>query len=198
MVVVMNEEHAALCSSPEWAAYLHDDVLPAFSAIVKDNSHMLEVGPGPGAATEWLRTRVKRVTVLEIDEEAAERLRARFAGGNVEVTLGDATDLPFPDETFDAVGSFTMLHHVPSRSMQDRLLAETFRVLRPGGALIGSDSLASVDLHHFHAGDVYNPIEPASLLTRLQTVGFERINVDVADVLRFIAYKSNGAEPCTH
>ncbi len=192
----MNEEHATLCSSTEWATYLRDEVLPAISSIVDDGGHMLEIGPGPGAATEWLRSRVQHLTVVEIDEAAAERLRSRFADGDVDVTSGDATDLPFPDEAFDAVGSFTMLHHVPTRSMQNRILAEAFRVLRPRGVLIGSDSLASVDLHHFHAGDVYHPVDPASLLTRLQTVGFERINIDVADVLRFVAYKASDAKPC--
>lgn len=54
-----------------------------------------------------------------------------------------------------------MLHHVPTVALQNRLLAEVLRVLRPGGVLIGSDSLASNDLHLFHDGDTYNPVEPA-------------------------------------
>jgi hypothetical protein len=32
---------------------------------------------------------------------------------------------------------------------------------------LGSDSLPSDGLHHFHEGDTYNPVEPAAFLTRL-------------------------------
>jgi ubiquinone/menaquinone biosynthesis C-methylase UbiE len=156
---------------------------------------MLEIGPGPGAATSWLRSKVPHLTVVEVDELAAKVLTERFAGTNVTVATGDATELAFPDRSFDAVGCFTMLHHVPTRHHQNLLLAEGFRVLRDGGVLFGSDSLASVDLHHFHTGDTYNPIEPATLLTRLQTLGFDRINIDVADVLRFIAHKPKSPSP---
>jgi hypothetical protein len=64
----------------------------------------------------------------------------------------------------------------------------SFRVLRPGGVLICSDSLAS-DLHHFHEGDTYNPVEPTSVLGRLQTLGFEKITVTVDEGLKFVAHK---------
>ena len=103
--------------------------------------------------------------------------------------------MTFGDECFDSVGSFTMLHHVPTAPLQAKVLSEAFRVLRPGGVLIGSDSLASNDLHHFHVGDTYNPIEPASLLSRLETLGFHRITVTVDNELRFAARKPslNGA-----
>ena len=50
-------------------------------------------------------------------------------------------------------------------------------MLRPGGTLVGSDSVHSVELHHFHEGDVYNPIDPGTLFTRLQTIGFDYITV---------------------
>ena len=59
------------------------------------------------------------------------------------------------------------------------MLAEVLRVLRPGGTLIGSDSLPSTQLHEFHEGDVYNPLEPATLLTRLQTIGFGAVMISV-------------------
>jgi SAM-dependent methyltransferase len=84
---------------------------------------------------------------------------------------------------------FTMLHHVPTRALQDALLASALRVLRPGGTLVGSDSLASDALHHFHAGDTYNPVEPAALLTRLQTIGFAEITIMVGERLMFRAGK---------
>jgi ubiquinone/menaquinone biosynthesis C-methylase UbiE len=191
----MNENHAELCPSPEWAAVIQDEVLPSLTQHADLGEDMLEIGPGPGAATEWLRQKVKRLTAVEVDAAAAGKLADRFAGGNVEVVVGSAAELSCPDESFDSVGSFTMLHHVPTLAMQNKILAEAFRVLRPGGVLICSDSLASNDLHHFHEGDTYNPVEPTSVLARLQTLGFENITVVVDGMLKFIAYKPAGQQP---
>jgi SAM-dependent methyltransferase len=190
----MNENHARVCPSPEWAQYLQDEVIPEVSHGVSLGEELLEVGPGPGAATEVLRHRVKRLVAIELEEPAAAALAQRHAGTNVEVVIGDATALPFPDDSFDSAASFTMLHHVPTAALQNRLLAEILRVLRPGGALIGSDSLASDDLHQFHEGDTYNPVEPAAFLTRLQTIGYENITLTVDHALKFRGYKPGGAD----
>jgi hypothetical protein len=46
--------------------------------------------------------------------------------------------------------------------------------------------------------DVYNPIEPASLITRLQTIGFDHVMVSVGYDVRFVARKPDGdASRCT-
>lgn len=192
----MNENHAKLCPSPEWAAWLQNDILPALADGVDLGSELLEVGPGPGAATDWLRHKVKRLVALESDEQAAAKLAGTYGADGVEVVTGDATAMSFPDGSFDSAASFTMLHHVPTAALQNRLLAEVLRVLRPGGVLIGSDSLGSNGLHHFHSGDDYNPVEPATLLTRLQTLGFGKITISVADSLTFVAYKPDGEQRC--
>jgi SAM-dependent methyltransferase len=184
----MNENHAC-CAGAEWAEYLHTEVLPKVTRDVDLGRELIEVGPGPGASTEWLRDRVGRLVAVELEPDAAAALADRFAGTNVEVINEDATALSFPDGTFDSAGCFTMLHHLPTAALQNRLLAELLRVLRPGGVLIGSDSLHSVDLHHFHEGDTYNPIEPATLLTRLQTLGYEEITLSVSHGMAFIAHK---------
>ena len=186
----MNKWHAELLGTPEWAAILHEEVLPVVTHGVDLGDDLLEIGPGPGAATEWLRHRVRRLVALELEPAAADALGARFAGTNVEAVTGDATALPYPAGSFDTVGMFTMLHHVPTRALQDKILAESLRVLRPGGTLIGSDSLPSDGLHHFHAGDTYNPVEPAGLLTRLQTIGFGEITITVGHTLLFRARKA--------
>ena len=184
----VNKWHELL-RTPEWAAFLHEEILPAVTHGVDLGDDLLEIGPGPGASTEWLRHRVSRLVALEIEPEAAEALGQRFAGTNVEAVTGDATALTYPDESFDTVGMFTMLHHVPTRAMQDAILAGALRVLRPGGTLIGSDSLASDRLHQHHEGDTYNPVEPAAFLTRLQTIGFGEITLMVGERLLFRARK---------
>src|SRR4051794_36792354 len=185
----MNENHA-LCSTPEWAEFMESEVLERVTAGLDLGDEMLEIGPGPGAATRWLRHRVKRLVALELDPHAATRLANELAGTNVTVRLGDATQVPFPDESFDSVGCFTMLHHLPTAQEQFRTLCTAYRVLRPGGVLVGADSVATHGLHEFHEGDTYNPIDPARLLVFLQAAGFGHVFVSAGEGLLFTARKS--------
>jgi SAM-dependent methyltransferase len=187
-VISVNENHARLCAGPEWAQHLHTDVLPSVTTGVALGEELLELGPGPGAATDWLRARVRRVVAVEHDKPAADALARRFAHTNVEILHRDATALGFDDASFDSAASFTMLHHVPTRVLQTRLLAEALRVLRPGGALIGYDSLHSEELHHFHEDDAYNPIDPPALLTILLALGFRDVTITVDWALKFVAH----------
>ena len=184
----MNPDHEKLCGSQEWAADLQAQILPVVTAGVSLGQDMLEIGPGPGAATAWLLDRVAHLTALEADEAAAARLAARYPD-SVTVDIGDATQMPYGDESFDSVGSFTMLHHVPTAAAQHQILAEALRVLRPGGWLAGSDSLASSRLHYFHHDDTYNPLEPSTLLVWLRALGFTPITITVGDELMFTACK---------
>jgi SAM-dependent methyltransferase len=189
----VNRNHAELLGTAEWAAFLHNEVLPVITQGVDLGDDALEIGPGPGAATDWLRHRVKRLVALDLEPDAVVALGKRFAGTNVEAVAGDATALPYPDESFDTVAMFTMLHHVPTSALQNAILAGALRALRPGGVLIGSDSLPSDRLHQFHQGDTYNPVEPAAFLTRLQTLGFGEITITVNHRLLFRARKESAS-----
>jgi ubiquinone/menaquinone biosynthesis C-methylase UbiE len=191
----MNENHA-VCSTPEWAEFMESEVLEPVTAGLDLGDDMLELGPGPGAATRWLRHRVARIVGVEVDPEAAARLADELADTNVTIEVGDATRVPFADESFDSVGCFTMLHHLPTAQEQFRTLCEAFRVLRPGGVLVGADSLASQGLHEFHEGDTYNPIDPARLLVFLQAAGFGHVMVAAGDGLLFTARKSIQERSC--
>src|SRR5581483_6141598 len=48
----MNENHAKLCPSPEWAEHIQHEVLPYLTEHIDLGEQLLEIGPGPGAATE--------------------------------------------------------------------------------------------------------------------------------------------------
>jgi len=181
----MNEEHLRLCASPEWAETVQSLILPWALDGVQLGDDLLEVGPGPGRSTDALRHQVPRLTAVEADATLAAALATRLAGTNVEVVHADATALPFEAGRFSAAASFTMLHHVPSPALQDRLLAELARVLRPGGILVGVDSLDRPAWRELHRGDVCVPVDPAGFPDRLRRAGFADVDVQIADFGRF-------------
>jgi SAM-dependent methyltransferase len=94
---------------------------------------LLEVGGGQSGLSALLYPRA-RVTNLDMEPAFAE---APCNRDNPRVTFvaGDATDLPFADESFDVVTMFDLLEHVPDDGAVAR---EALRVLRPGGWVLVS------------------------------------------------------------
>jgi len=185
----VNRNHALVCPTPEWAEHLRTQVLPRLLDRTQLGRRMLEVGPGPGAATEFMRHHVEHLVAVELDQEAVEELRVRFAGGGVEVVHGDATAIPFPDESFDSAGCFTCSTSFRPPSCRTSCCPRCGAYCVPGGVLIASDSLPRNSLHHFRETDVYNPVDPASLFPRLQTPGYKSITVSDDPTLTFTAHK---------
>ena len=99
--------------------------------------------------------------------------------------------MPFSDGEFSAALTFTTLHHVPSVGLQDRLLSrEVWRVLRPGGFFMGSDSIQSLAMRLIHIGDVWVPVDPDTFGGRLETAGFQVLAVEKRPVaFRFLAQR---------
>jgi len=173
----MNTDHLELLISDEWREKLLEVILPHALNGIRLGDDVLEIGPGPGMTTDLLRADIVGLTAVELDAGLASDLAKRLADTNVTVRHADAAALPFDDHRFTAVVSFTMLHHVPTAPLQDRVFAEVGRVLRPGGLFVATDSLASEDLAALHVGDIYNPAEPNGLTDRLAAAGFEDIRV---------------------
>jgi ubiquinone/menaquinone biosynthesis C-methylase UbiE len=173
----MNRAHALICSSGWWARTVERELLPWGLAGVDLGEEVLEVGPGYGATTRVLARRAGELTVLELDPGYCERLR-RVLPTRVNVAQGDATRMPFADGSFSAVVCFTMLHHVPSVELQDRLLAEVTRVLRDGGVFAGTDSVGSGQIFRLlHLRDTLVPVPPDGLPTRLEGAGLSEPSV---------------------
>ncbi len=173
----MNLLHRRYCRSDRWRRAVHRGMMPWVLREVDLGANVLEIGPGPGVTTDWLRERVPALTCVEIDHQLAASLGDRLSGTNATVVEGDATQTRFPGASFDSAVCFTMLHHVPSRQLQDRLLVEACRVLKPGGLFLGSDSTSSFRFRLFHLFDICVPVEPDGFPTRLEAAGFGEIEV---------------------
>ena len=115
----MNLLHRLLCRSALWRWTVERWVIPWALDGLDPREDVLELGPGLGLTTDVLRERAARLTAVEIDPRLASSLQEHMKNTNVEVVEADATAMPFPDGSFSAVLSFTMLHHVPSVTLQD-------------------------------------------------------------------------------
>jgi SAM-dependent methyltransferase len=177
----MNEAHE-VCGGDEWRQIMRDQILPWVLNGTDLGDDVLEVGPGYGAVTDVLSATLPKVTCVEIDETLAAMLTERFSGvPSVRILRGDATALDFPADRFSGAACFTMLHHVPTAELQDRLLAEVARVLRPGGTLVASDGIGDDNMENAHQGDTYNPVDPGGLAERLASAGFVDVEVRTND-----------------
>lgn len=101
-----------------------------------DGGTLLEVGCGMGYdSLEFIRRGV-RVTAVDLTPNAVEFAKRHFevvGAAAEEVKVGNALDLPFDDETFDAVWSNGVLHATGDTR---KAISEVFRVLKPGGRAI--------------------------------------------------------------
>ena len=186
----MNLAHRWLCNSARWKNAVETYILPWTLKDLTLGENVLEVGPGPGATTDLLRTRVQQLTCVEVNPALAENLRRRQLDRNVRVVCEDATAMSFPAATFDGAVCFTMLHHVASAELQDRLLAEVYRVLRPNGVFAGADSLDSRYFGLIHLFDTLVLVDPKTFPDRLRAVGFQDVHVDLNPyAFRFRALK---------
>jgi ubiquinone/menaquinone biosynthesis C-methylase UbiE len=169
----MNAFERFFCSSFLWRRITQRQLLPSILSGVPLGDHLLEIGAGYGAATQFLQSRVARVTFLEHDLNFIFKGRLQTKGRTSEATVcGDATQLPFANQTFTSVLAILVLHHIKSPQLQDQLFAECSRVLRPGGVFLAFD-IPDAWFHRIaHIRSTFTPIDPATISTRLTNVGF--------------------------
>lgn len=158
---------------------------------------VLEIGVGMGADyVEWL-TAGAHATGVDLSAASLERARRRCeqAGLEPDLHVADAEQLPFPDNSFDVVYSYGVMHHSPNT---EACVRQAFRVLKPGGrarimvyhhpsitglmlwlryGILGGLSLRQSVFHHLESPGTktYTQAEALALMS-----GFENINMSLA------------------
>jgi ubiquinone/menaquinone biosynthesis C-methylase UbiE len=120
----------------------------------RGDERVLDVGCGRGLMLTGVAKRLTSGSVVGVDLWQAEdqsgnnpettRANARAEGveGRIEIQTGDARQLPFAADNFDAVVSSWALHNIYQRDGREQALREIVRVLKPGGRLL------LVDIRH--------------------------------------------------
>ena len=113
--------------------YALEPYIRPFALFDGHDKRVLEVGVGMGADhAEWAKSRPARLVGVDLTAAGIELTRQRLLlmGLSSELLTADAEKLPFPDDTFDIVYSWGVLHYTPDT---ERAVSEVYRVLRPGG-----------------------------------------------------------------
>lgn len=93
----------------------------------------LEIGCGWGARTPWIGELCDEMHGVEPNAEVLADARAWYPGITFQETKADA--MPYPDDHFDLIVSWTVLQHIPPEGIE-ATAREVKRVLAPGGALL--------------------------------------------------------------
>lgn len=112
--------------------------------VPEPGQKVLEVGPGTGYyalhTSQWLSPG-GTLQILDVQQAMLDHTtrRARELGlPNVAPSLGDAQDMPYADDTFDAAYLVATLGEAPDQSS---VLCELSRVLKPGGRLVVGEGM---------------------------------------------------------
>jgi SAM-dependent methyltransferase len=178
--------------------------LPVAGFFASGTGRVVDIGAGSGRAAIGVLLAKPRATVTGvdiyrgfygIDDNTPERFvrNARIAGvaDRAEAVVGDARELPFGSETFDAAISLAAIDHLP-RADIPKALAEAARVLKPGGdfllMLVNADGWAK--LASPHAVGHHPSADPNRWRALLAAAGFDVVNQGTQPaVLYFLARK---------
>lgn len=102
----------------------------------------LEIGCGRGVGTQLILElfRADTVDAFDLDPRMVALARRLSRVSNVRFWVADASAIPAPSATYDAVFDFGIIHHIPDWR---KALAEVARVLKPGGRFYVEEILAA-------------------------------------------------------
>jgi ubiquinone/menaquinone biosynthesis C-methylase UbiE len=155
-------------------------------AAIRDGESVLEVAVGTGLAFEKIieanpSGRNEGIDLTDAMLARAEARARKTGSGNFRLSVGDAYDLEFGDDSFDVVVNNYMFDLLPEQDFP-RVLSEFRRVLRPGGRLVIVNMTTGERWYNGIWSLIYS-INPAvlggcrgvSLVAHLQAAGFTGI-----------------------
>ena len=161
---------------------------PTALAHIAMGETVLDLGSGGGIDVLLSARRVGpagKVYGLDMTDEMLELARANQAKAgvtNVEFLKGDIEHIPLPDNSVDLIISNCVINLSPDK---DRVLAEAFRVLKPGGRFAVSDIVIKGDMPkdirqsiELWAGCIAGAMEENEYQRKLAQAGFEQVSIE--------------------
>ena len=170
-----------------WNAAMRDAAAMLLkTARLAAHGRVLDVGCGSGQTMAWFRAAHPAWDVVGLDV-AFEGLNAARAFGERELLAASALDLPFADQSMDAVITLDVLQHLPLRGGDSQALSEMRRVLRPGGHLLIRTNAQSLPYAADDEAFAFHKYEVLELRTKLNHAGFRVTRVGRLNALLGLA-----------
>lgn len=164
---------------------------PTAIAGLKPGEVVLDLGSGGGIDLFLAAQRVGptgKAIGLDMTQEMvdlAQKKTLKVGAQNVEFRLGEMEDIPLEDESVGVIISNCVVNLSPDK---DRVFAEAYRVLKPGGRMVLSDIVAEGHLPpavkesvEAWAGCVAGALEKREYLEKIEAVGFREVKVRVGE-----------------
>jgi len=160
---------------------------PLALASLREGETVLDLGSGAGFDCFLAAKRVGetgRVIGVDMTPEMVAKARENAGKGNytnVEFRLGEIENLPVADSSVDAVISNCVINLSPDK---EKVFAETFRVLRPGGRLMVSDIVLLQELPDWikssisaYIGCLAGAMMKEDYITAVKKAGFRDVSI---------------------
>ena len=167
--------------------------------IRKNFQSVLEIGCGNGNGTKLIKKYFapNTITAIDLDDKMIKIAQKRNKDSSISFKVMDASNLDFPDEQFDAIFDFGIIHHIPQ--WRD-CLNELKRVIKPNGELLIED--LSIDSFTNDIGKLWKILtdHPYELMYTakefkefLNEIGFIIINYRESNPLKLVKFFSLNA-----
>jgi O-antigen chain-terminating methyltransferase len=145
----------------------------------KPGRPIVDLGCGRGEWLELLKQKKLTATGVDLNGVMIDQCNER----KLKVVQSDAIEFlrQLPDDSHGAITGFHIIEHLPLDTLVD-LIAETFRVLQPGGlAIFESPNCKNLTVGacYFYIDPTHrNPVFPETAQFMLETTGFERVTLE--------------------
>jgi arsenite methyltransferase len=171
---------------------------PVAIASLRDGETVLDLGSGGGFDAFLAAGKVGpggRVIGVDMTPEMIERARGNAKQGgysNVEFRLGEIENLPVDDNSVDVIISNCVINLAPDKG---KVFAEAFRVLKPGGRFMVSDTVLERPLPEeiqnsvsAYIGCVSGALKKKDYISLLHSAGFAQVAIVKEDPLDISGY----------